>query len=33
VTAGDKKGTTAAYKHVCSKCGETSAYVCTDHKS
>ena len=32
VTAGDKKGTTATYKHVCSKCGPESAYVCTDHK-
>jgi hypothetical protein len=33
VQSGDKKGTFAAYKHVCSKCGPDSAYVCTDHKS
>lgn len=32
VTAGEKKGTTATYKHVCSKCGPESAYVCTDHQ-
>ena len=32
VQTGEKKGTTAAYKHVCSKCGSESAYVCTDHK-
>ena len=33
VSAGEKKGTSASYKHVCSKCGEKSAYVCTDHKA
>ena len=33
VSAGDKKGTIGAYKHVCSKCSKDSAYVCTDHKS
>ena len=32
VIAGEKKGTPASYKHVCSKCGDKSAYVCTDHK-
>jgi hypothetical protein len=32
VTQGEKKGATATYKHVCSKCGPDSAYVCTDHK-
>ena len=32
VQTGEKKGTTAQYKHVCSKCGAESAYVCTDHK-
>ena len=32
VAGGEKKGTTASYKHVCSKCGPESAYVCTDHK-
>jgi hypothetical protein len=32
VQTGEKKGTTAQYKHVCSKCDKDSAYVCTDHK-
>ena len=27
-----KAGTIATSKHVCSKCGENSPYVCTDHK-
>lgn len=30
--SGEKKGATAQYKHVCTKCGPDSAYVCTDHK-
>ena len=27
-----KAGTTGEYTHTCSKCGDKSAYVCTDHK-
>lgn len=31
--AGAGKGpNVGAYKHTCSKCGDKSAYVCTDHK-
>ncbi len=30
---GSGKGTAAAeYTHTCTKCGDESAYVCTDHK-
>ena len=30
---GAGKGTSVSeYKHTCSKCGDKSAYVCTDHK-
>ena len=32
-TVGGGKGpTTGKYAHTCSKCGDKSAYVCTDHK-
>ena len=27
-----KGGVTGEYTHTCSKCGDKSAYVCTDHK-
>jgi hypothetical protein len=27
-----KSGTTAAYSHTCSKCGDESAYTCATHK-
>jgi hypothetical protein len=33
VKAGEKSGTAATYKHVCSKCSKDSPYVCTDHKA
>ncbi len=28
-----KGATTGEYTHTCSKCGDKSAFVCTDHKS
>ena len=31
-TYGGGKGQGYNYKHTCSKCGDKSAYVCTDHK-
>ena len=31
-TYGGGKGQSYGYKHTCSKCGDKSAYVCTDHK-
>ena len=32
--SGSGKGqTTGEYAHTCSKCGDKSAYVCTDHKN
>ena len=31
-TGGGKGPTVAEYTHTCSKCGDSSAYVCTDHK-
>lgn len=32
VAGSGKSGTTGEYTHTCSKCGDGSAYVCTDHK-
>ena len=29
---GGKAGIVGEYTHTCSKCGDKSAYVCTDHK-
>jgi len=31
-TGGGKGPTIGEYTHTCSKCGDKSAYVCTDHK-
>ena len=31
-TYGGGKGQSYSYKHICTKCGENSASVCTDHK-
>ena len=31
-TGGGKGPTVGEYTHTCSKCGDKSAYVCTDHK-
>lgn len=31
-TGGGKGPTLSEYTHTCSKCGDKSAYVCTDHK-
>ena len=30
---GGKAGSVAIYKHVCTKCGDKSAYTCAGHKS
>lgn len=32
VAGSGKAGVNSEYTHTCSKCGEKSAYVCTDHK-
>jgi hypothetical protein len=32
VAGSGKAGVNSEYTHTCSKCGDKSAYVCTDHK-